>query len=126
MEKRMLFPLTMFLFAGVSFVFGGWQYFQARATHQASQQRMAFILTSIEESGVSRVQKQQLYARIMDGLPAAPSVFGIDVSGSFASPGSGDACTSEGQRTVCRALVVRGVSRDAQKAICGACYPSME
>ncbi|MCC6405418.1 MAG: hypothetical protein IT405_03465 [Candidatus Yanofskybacteria bacterium] len=126
MEKRILFPAVMFLFAGASFAFGGWQYLQARAARQASQQRTAFMMTTIEESGVSRTQKQQLYASIMSGFPAAPSVLGVDFSGSFASPIGGDACTTEGQRTICRALIAQGASSDVQAAVCGVCRPSGE
>lgn len=126
MEKRLLFPVVMFLFAGASFAFGGWQYLQARATRQASQQRMAFMLTAIENSAVGRMQKQQLYASIMAGLPAAPSVLGIDFSGSFASPTGGDTCINDGQRAVCRALRAEHAGADVLDAVCGSCDPRGE
>ena len=103
-ERRAIFPAIMFTLAGASFLFGGWQYFQARAVAASAQQRMAFIITTIEKSNVDRTTKQDLYASIMGNLPAAPGTFSLGFSGSFASQTAGDTCTSEGQRSVCRAL----------------------
>jgi hypothetical protein len=123
MEKRAIFPAIMFTFAAASFLFGGWQYMQARSVAAAAQKRMAFIVTTIEQSPVSRVQKKELYASIMGGLPAAPGIFSLDVSGSFASPAGGDSCSGEGQRAVCRALKAEQSDAAIYSAVCGACNP---
>lgn len=123
MEKRAIFPILMFSLAAASFIFGGWQYFQARTVQASAQKRMAYIITTIEDSPVSRTQKQELYATIMEGLPAAPGVFSLDVSGSFASPADGDLCTSDGQRAVCRALKSERSSAEVYGAVCGVCNP---
>lgn len=123
MNKRAIFPTIMFTLAAASFIFGGWQYFQAKSVQTASQKRMAYIITTIEESPVSRLQKDQLYATIMGGLPAAPGIFSLDVSGSFASPAGGDSCTSDGQRSVCRALKAERVETATYSAVCGTCNP---
>ena len=122
MEKRAIFPVIMFVMAGASFLFGTWQFLQARAIAEASQKRLAFVVTTIEQSPVGRSQKNELYASIMNGLPSAPGLFSLDISGSFASPAGGDGCTSEGQRTVCRALT--GNATDTVRtAVCGVCNP---
>lgn len=123
-EKRAIFPVVMFLLAGASFLFGGWQYLQSRSVQAASQSRMAFIVTTIEKSDVSRVKKQELYASIMQGLPPAPGVFGLDFSGSFASVGMGDSCSNDGQRAVCRALKAENTDTAIYSAVCGACNPN--
>jgi hypothetical protein len=122
MNPRAIFPLIMFVLAGASFVFGGWQYFQARAVATASQQRMAFIVTTIQKNpGIAAAKKKELYASIMQGLPSSPSIFSLDFSGSFASQG-GDVCTSDGQRAICTALKANSdVATFA--AVCGACNP---
>lgn len=114
----------MFVLAGVSFAFGGWQYFQARAVQESAQQRMAFIFTTIEKSDItSYAQKQALYFSIMRGLPAAPGVLGFDISGSFAEQSAGDSCVNEGQRSVCRALKSARADAATTRAICGMCNP---
>lgn len=123
MEKRAIFPILMFSLAAASFVFGGWQYISARALQASAQKRMAYIITTIEQSPVSRNQKQELYASIMNGLPAAPGVFSLDVSGSFASPAGGDSCESEGQRSVCRALKAESSPASVFASVCGVCNP---
>lgn len=123
MERRAIFPAIMFALAGASFLFGGWQYLQAKSIAAASQKRMAFIVSSIERSPVARLQKQNLYAAIMSGLPASPGILSLDVSGSFASQQGGDTCSSEGQRTVCRALKQEHTSSSEYGAICGVCNP---
>jgi hypothetical protein len=123
MEKRAIFPAVMFLLSGASFLFGGWQYVQSRSVQAASQKRMAFIVTTIEKSDVTRAKKQELYASIMQGLPPAPGVFSLDFSGSFASVNTGDSCTSEGQRSVCRALKDENTDASTMTAVCGACNP---
>ena len=124
MEIRLIFPTLMFALAGVSFLFGGWQFFQARATQTASQRRMAFIVTSIEKSSLASAKKQELYAVIMKGLPAAPRILGLDFSGSFASTGAGDSCTSDGQRAICSALKSQNTDTNVMNAVCGACNPN--
>jgi len=123
MEKRAIFPAIMFTLAAASFLFGGWQYLQARSVAAAAQKRMAFIVTTIEQSPVSRLQKKELYASIMNGLPAAPGIFSLDVSGSFASPAGGDSCSSEGQRSVCRSLKAEKSDAVVYEAVCGVCSP---
>jgi hypothetical protein len=123
MEKRALFPLTMFLLAGASFAYGTWQYLHAQAVQASADSRMAYIMTTIESSGVSRQQKLQMYASIMGGLPSAPGVFGFDFSGSFASQQPDDQCTGDGQRAVCRALKAQGTDAKTMEAICGVCNP---
>jgi hypothetical protein len=123
MQKRVIFPTIMFILAGASFLFGTWQYLQARSFRAAAQARMAYIVTTIEESDVSRLQKQRLYATIMGGLPATPGFFSLDVSGSFASPTDGDRCISDGQRSVCRALKNEHARIDVYEAVCGTCNP---
>lgn len=123
MEKRAIFPLVMFLLAGVSFAFGAWQYFQSRSVASASEKRMAYIVTTIEKSSVPRAKKQELYASIMQGLPPVPGVLGLDFSGSFASVDTGDSCTSDGQRAVCRALKAEKTDSDTLAAVCGICNP---
>ncbi len=123
MEKRAIFPAIMFILAGASFLFGGWQYLQSRAVQAASQKRMAFMITTIEKSDVTRVKKQELYAAIMQGLPLTPAMFGIDISGSFASVDTGDSCTSDGQRTICRALKTGQADATTMINVCGSCNP---
>ncbi len=122
MEKRALFPAVMFLLAGASFLFSGWQYLQSRSVQAASQNRMAFMITTIEKSDITRTKKQELYASIMQGLPSAPGILGLDFSGSFASEDKGDSCSSEGQRVICRALQQKGDSA-TMMAVCGKCIP---
>ena len=123
MERRAIFPVIMFALAGASFLLAGWQYLQARAIQASAQERMAYIITTIEESSVGYAQKQGLYASIMGGLPPAPGLFGLDVSGSFASPAGGDLCTGEGQRSVCLALKREAVSAAVRSSVCGQCNP---
>ena len=124
MNKRLIFPTLMFVLAGASFLFGGWQYLQSRSTQLASQKRMAFIITSIEKSSLAKAKKQELYATIMEGLPAAPAVFGIDFSGSFASVGVGDSCDSDGQRSICGTLKAEKTDAILMTAVCGTCNPN--
>lgn len=123
MEKRAIFPAIMFTLSAASFLFGGWQYVQSRSIAAAAQKRMAYIISTIEQSPVNRNQKQELYASIMNGLPAAPGIFSLDVSGSFASPVGGDACTNDGQRAVCRALTEERVASAIYTSVCGTCNP---
>ena len=122
MEKRAIFPFIMFVLAGVSFAFGGWQYLQARAVEAATQQQTAFMITTIQRSSLAQTKKKELVATIMQGLPPPANVFRLDFSGSFASQGL-DTCTSEGQRTICRAL--KSVNTDAatMTMVCGSCNP---
>ncbi len=122
MNPRAIFPIIMFTFAGISFAFGGWQYLQARAVQSAAQERMAYMITTIEKSTIARTAKQSLYASIMSNLPPAPSVFGLDLSGSFASQGD-DACTNNGQRSVCSALKSSSADAATLRNVCGSCDP---
>ncbi len=122
-EKRAIFPAVMFFLAGASFLFGGWQYLQSRSVQAASQKRMAFMITTIEKSDVTRVKKQELYAAIMQGLPPAPAVLGLDFSGSFANVSTGDSCTSDGQWAVCRALKESQADAVTMANVCGSCNP---
>lgn len=112
----------MFVLAGASFAFGGWQYLQARNVQSASQQRMAFMMTAIQKSGIATAQKKELYASIMRGLPPAPGIFSLDLSNSFASTTVGDSCTSDGQRAICASLKLYGDAA-TRTAVCGACDP---
>jgi hypothetical protein len=123
MNLRVVFPAIMFATAGGSFAFGIWQYVYARNVQASAAERMAYIMTTIERSDVSRADKKELYATIEGGLPAAPTLFGIDVSGSFASQDTNDHCTSDGQRAVCRALYDTGTDTATTVAICGLCQP---
>jgi hypothetical protein len=123
MEKRIIFPTVMFLAAGVSFAFGTWQYIYAQRVQASSAQRMAYVMTTIEDSDVSPTKKQELYASIAAGLPSAPSVFGIDVSGSFASQTEDDQCANEGIRSICRSLKAYSTNTSAISSICGICDP---
>jgi hypothetical protein len=123
MDKREIFPTIMFVLAGAAFLFGGLQYFQASALQSAAQKRMAFIMTSIEKSPIGVSQKKQLYASIAEGLPSSPGLFSIDFSGSFASPVGEDACVNEGQRAICRALILEQSDASVITAVCGACSP---
>ncbi|MBP6885858.1 MAG: hypothetical protein KBC02_01275 [Candidatus Pacebacteria bacterium] len=122
-DRRQLFPTVMFVLAGISFVVAGLEYMQASALQSASQKRMAFILSTIERSTIARPDKISLYATIADGLPAAPGLFRIDVSGSFASTAVSDHCSNEGQRTMCAALISERVSTQVREGICGVCNP---
>lgn len=123
MEKRAIFPVLMFVLAGLSFAYGTWQFLHAQAVQASADARLAHVMTSIEESGATRSQKQQMYASIMGDLPSAPGIFGFDFSGSFASQQPDDQCTSDGQRAVCRALEGQGTDQETAGAICGVCNP---
>lgn len=122
-EKRLIFPVVMFALAGASFAYGTWQYIYAQQMQSSAAHRMAYIMTTIEKSSVARTQKQAIYATIMRDLPAGPTFLGLDLSGSFASQGPVDACTSEGQRVICRALEDSGEDQKTFSAICGTCNP---
>ena len=125
MQLRAVFPVVMFITAGLSFSFGVWQYVYARSVQASATQRMAYMMTTIERSDVTRMKKDELYASIMGNLPAGPTLFGIDVSGSFASQGPQDTCTSDGQRSVCRALKSEQTDQATMTAICGTCNPAL-
>lgn len=123
MDRRIIFPTVMFLTAGLSFAFGIWQYSFAKQVQASASQRLAFVVQTIEQSDAAMYQKQAMYAAIFNGLPAVPSMFGVDLSGSFASPAGGDNCSGDGQRTVCRALIADGTGTATLSAVCGACNP---
>jgi hypothetical protein len=120
---RVIFPTTMFILAGLSFGYGTWQYFNARSARAVDAQRLAFIMEMIEQSNFSDVRKQDLYASIAAGLPASLPVLGIDFSGSFAAPDTGDQCINDGQRTLCRALMGQKANAATISAVCGQCSP---
>lgn len=120
---RIAFPVTMFVLAAVSFVYGTWQYFALQSARATDASRLAYILETIEDSELTRARKQELYVSIAAELPSAVPVLGIDVSGSYASEGIGDGCDSEGQRTLCQALASEGASEATTQAVCGACQP---
>ncbi len=113
----------MFTLAGASFTFGIWQYVSAHIARSSASERMAYIMTTIEDSGLPRAEKRTLYASIMSGLPPAPTFLGIDISGSFAGQVIDDRCTSDGQRAVCRSLVQQHTDTKTMTAICGICNP---
>lgn len=122
MNPRIIFPTLMFILAGASFAFGGWQYVQARMVEAAAQKQVAFIATTIQDSSIAQAKKKELFASIMSGLPPSANVFRLDFSGSFASPG-GDSCASDGQRAVCKALNSVQTDSATMTLICGACNP---
>lgn len=124
MEKRIIFPAIMFVTAGASFAFGTWQYLYAQRVQTASAARTAYIIRTIDRSDLATAKKKQdLYVSIFRGLPPSATLFGIDVSGSFASQGTGDNCTSDGQRAVCRALKADAADGVTTANVCGACNP---
>lgn len=123
MERRLIFPTLMFVLAGASFAFGIWQYIYASRVQASSAQRMAFIVKTIQSSNIAQANKKSLYASIFEGLPSAPSLFGIDFSGSFASQNVSDSCLNDGQRAICRALVKDDTDARTMTAVCGNCQP---
>ncbi|HTP56848.1 MAG TPA: hypothetical protein VMJ72_01040 [Candidatus Paceibacterota bacterium] len=123
MDRRLVFPISMFVLAAVSFGYGIWQYVAAGKVQTAANARLAFVMSTIEHSRSSRAEKQELYAAVFQGLPKSPSMFGVDLSGSFAAPPGGDQCTSDGQRAVCHALHVSAADPGTIGGICGLCNP---
>ena len=113
----------MFLLAGVSFAYGTWQWLYSRQVQTAADARVAHIMEQVEQAPIAKANKKDLYAAIFEGYPEAPSLFGIDFSGSFASPQADDACTSDGQRSVCRALKDSSADSATVSDVCGACNP---
>ena len=122
-KLRIAFPMLMFVLAGVSFSYGAYQHVSARTARTVDDQRLAFILETIEESNFSSIRKQELYASIAADLPESAPVLGIDFSGSFAAPTGGDQCSNDGQRTLCRALTSQGADPSTISAVCGDCEP---
>lgn len=123
-QPRLIFPLTMFILAGVSFAYGTWQWLSARAIQASADARIAHVLTSVQDNGSwSDRQKQAFYIALFKDYPPGPAVLGIELSGLFAAEPE-DQCVNDGQRSVCRAL--RSATADAQTmmAVCGACNPS--
>lgn len=123
---RIAFPVTMFVLAGISFSYGAYQHFSARSVRDVDEQRLAFILETIEQSNFSDVRKQELYVSIAAELPTSVPVLGIDFSGSFAAPTGGDSCENDGQRTLCRALRTQRSDPATISAVCGACDPPID
>lgn len=122
-EKRAIAPVLLFIVAGASFTYGIWQYLATQRLQAAADQRVAHIVNAVESSGISRGQKDVVYRSVFQNWPAMPNGFGIEVSGLFASQQTDDACTSEGQRSVCRALINGGTSAAVKASVCGACDP---
>jgi len=123
MDRRYVFPVVMFVLAGVSFTYGIYEHFAATGAQTSADARMAFILSSIENSRSSRQEKQDLYTTIFKGLPAAPSILGVGLSGSSAAPVGGDQCVNDGQRAVCGALKRSNTDAATTMRICGLCSP---
>ncbi len=123
MNPRIIFPVFMFTLAGASFAYGIWEHFAAQQIQTAADQRLAFIVGSIARAPVAATQKQSLYATIFSGLPEAPSLLGIDLSGSFATQQTSDGCANDGQRAVCRAMRTTGSDQQTITAVCGRCRP---
>lgn len=123
MNPRIIFPTFMFVLAGVSFAYGTWQWLYARQVQTASDARVAHIMEQVDQLAVAKKTKQDLYAAVFSGYPAAPSLFGIDFSGSFASQQAGDSCANDGQRSVCRALKAADAPVATFGQVCGACNP---
>jgi hypothetical protein len=122
-NKRLIFPLMMFTTAGISFVYGTWQFIYAQRVQASSDARITHVVETIERSDVARQDKQELYATIAVGLPEAPTPWGIDFSGSFASTPPDDRCANDGQRSLCRVLERQGTDAATYSAACGQCDP---
>jgi hypothetical protein len=123
MNLRIVFPVTMFTLAAVSFSYGIWQHLAARSAQAAADRRVAHIIEQVDGLAVSTSVKQNLYAAMFSDYPSAPTYFGIDFSGSFASPAAGDGCTNDGQRSVCAALRSGGADAATIRSVCGTCTP---
>ena len=123
MDRRLIFPTTMFVIAGASFAYGIWQHVVTQRVQASADARLAFVMSAVEGSRVSRQEKQDLYSVVFNGLPSAPSVWGIDLSGSFAAPAGSDRCISDGQRAVCSALRTTAADASTLTRICGVCEP---
>lgn len=123
MNPRIIFPTFMFVLAGASFAYGTWQWLYSRQVQTASDARVAHIMEQVDRLAVSDTTKQDLYAAVFQGYPAAPKLFGIDFSGSFASQQAYDACENDGQRSVCRSLKSASADSGTYAEVCGACSP---
>jgi len=123
MDKRLIFPLTMFVLAAASFGYGTWQYIYAQRVQAAADARVAHIVREVDGMPVSERTKQELYADIFTGYPEAPAFLDIDLSGIFAATPQEDACANDGQRSVCRALNASGTDAAVRADVCGACDP---
>lgn len=113
----------MFALATVSFGYGTWQYFYTQRVQAAADARIAHIVEQVDGMPVSDRTKQELYADIFTGYPEAPALLDVDLSGIFAATPQDDACTSDGQRSVCRALQGAGADAAVREDVCGACNP---
>ena len=123
-QRRLIFPLAMFILAGASFAYGTWQWMTARAVQASADQRIAHVLDSVEgNTSWSDRQKQAFYIALFKDYPAGPTIFGIDLSGSFAAEPA-DQCVNDGQRTVSRSLYEAGADSKTLMSVCGACNPS--
>lgn len=124
MERRIIFPTLMFILAGLSFVYGTWQYLYARRVQASSDARLVHTITAIEDSNILLKQKERIYADIFLNLPPAPTFFGIEFSGSLAGQHQDDQCVNDGQRAVCRALRTQGAQPTVYTEVCGLCAPT--
>ena len=124
MQRRLIFPLVMFALAALSFGYGTWQWLTARAVLASADARIAHTLQTVEDQASwSDRQKQAFYLALFKEYPPAPTLFGIDLSGSFASEQQDDRCVNDGQRAVCRSLAASGTAPETMSAICGTCNP---
>jgi hypothetical protein len=123
-NRRLIFPITMFALAALSFGYGTWQWLTARAVQASADRRVASILGTVEGmTAWSDRQKQAFYLALFENYPAAPSVLGIELSGIFAADGTDDQCANDGQRAVCRSLRSAGADAATVSSVCGACVP---
>ena len=124
LQRRIIFPLAMFALAALSFGYGTWQWLTARAVQASADERIAHTLQTVEEQASwSDRQKQAFYLALFEDYPPSPTLFGIDLSGSFASEQPDDRCVNDGQRSVCRALAASVTDAETMSSICGACNP---
>lgn len=123
MSARVVFPIMMFVLAVLAFGYGLWEHVWAGNVQDAADQRVSFMIDTIEQSNATRAEKDTMYFSIASGLPSAPLVWDIGLSGSHASQNPGDLCLSESQRLVCRALASSSAPTSTINAVCGACRP---
>src|SRR4030042_1527112 len=123
-QRRLIFPLAMFILAGASFAYGTWQWMTARAVQASADQRIAHVLDSVEgNTSWSDRQKQAFYIALFKDYPAGPPLFGMDLSGSFAAEPA-DQCVKDGQRTGWRSVAEAGAGSKPLMSVGGAGNPS--
>ena len=107
MNWRAVVPILSFVVAGLSFVFGSYQYLQARGFEAYARKQLAFVTSTIQDTQLTSSQKKNLMATIFEGLPLAPTKLALIFSGSRASQETGTlpaGCENQGQWQVCQAL----------------------